>query len=537
MQLHGEQIRDDGRPLFPRFDAIVIGSGLGGLTAGALFARAGRKVLVLERNENFGGAATVYRHGRLAIEASLHEIDGLDASDPKAPILRALGIDRDVEFVNVGDLHEVRSPLFPRPFVMPHGFDAAIAATTAHFPKASRGIELYFERLKAVRDAVSMMSGHQDDRRWWLRNAPTLPWRLWPLIRDRHATLSEVLSRLLGDNEAVKLVLASNLAYYTDDPDTMPFIHFAVAQASYQAGGGHYVRGGSQALSDALVAIIRNSGGEAETGRAVEAILLDGDRARGVRHRARDGGDVREEFAPVLFGNAAPSVLATMLPEGRREIFMSRYQGRRPSISLWSISIGLERHSREFGVKHYSTSLLPAWLTTLAGLRETAALLGETSPGRLPPYGFVAYDQIDTGLNTEGPYLCAMVGLDRIENWNGVAAADKRARKDHWMDLIIGDLDRQFPGLAGAIVHREMSTSETFQHYLNTPGGSLYGFAPQSRGFMPFADTAIRGLYLASAFTGGGGYTGAILGGGWAARAALRADARPSARASVARRA
>src|ERR1700732_4046538 len=92
------------------FDAIVIGSGLGGLTAAALMACAGHKVLVLERNDNFGGAATIYRHGALAIEASLHEIDGLDAGDPKAPILRSLSLDRDVSFVDVGDLHGVRRP-------------------------------------------------------------------------------------------------------------------------------------------------------------------------------------------------------------------------------------------------------------------------------------------------------------------------------------------------------------------------------------------------------------------------------------------
>lgn len=93
------------------------------------------------------------------------------------------------------------------------------------------------------------------------------------------------------------------------------------------------------------------------------------------------------------------------------------------------------------------------------------------------------------------------------------------------MDRIIGDLDRQYPGIAGAIVQRELSTAETFHQYLNTPGGALYGFAPESRGFMPLAKTAIGGFYLASAFTGGGGFTGAILGGGWAARAAARFDA------------
>jgi all-trans-retinol 13,14-reductase len=70
-----------------------------------------------------------------------------------------------------------------------------------------------------------------------------------------------------------------------------------------------------------------------------------------------------------------------------------------------------------------------------------------------------------------------------------------------------------------------MSTAETFQHYLNTPGGAVYGFAPAMRGMRPLATTAIDGLYLASAFTGGGGFTGAILGGGWAARAAMKSEA------------
>ncbi|MEF9410874.1 MULTISPECIES: NAD(P)-binding protein [Rhodococcus] len=58
------------------YDAITIGSGLGGLTAAALYARAGHRVLVLERNDDFGGAATTYRHGALTIEGSLHQTSG-----------------------------------------------------------------------------------------------------------------------------------------------------------------------------------------------------------------------------------------------------------------------------------------------------------------------------------------------------------------------------------------------------------------------------------------------------------------------------
>ena len=97
------------------------------------------------------------------------------------------------------------------------------------------------------------------------------------------------------------------------------------------------------------------------------------------------------------------------------------------------------------------------------------------------PYGFVAYDQIDSGLNQNGPYLVSMVGVDQLENWADIAADARRARKERWMDRIIADLDGQFPGIAGALIQREMSTAESLHHYLNTPGGGIYGFAPQTR--------------------------------------------------------
>ena len=87
----------------------------GGLTAAALYARAGHRVLVLERNEALGGAAIIYRHGSLAIEASLHEIDGLDQDDPKVPLLRSLGLDRGLDFVSIDELAEMRGPAYRCP--------------------------------------------------------------------------------------------------------------------------------------------------------------------------------------------------------------------------------------------------------------------------------------------------------------------------------------------------------------------------------------------------------------------------------------
>ena len=67
------------------------------------------------------------------------------------------------------------------------------------------------------------------------------------------------------------------------------------------------------------------------------------------------------------------------------------------------------------------------------------------------------------------------------------------------MDRLIADLDREFPGIAGAVVHREMATADTLAHYLNTPGGAVYGFAPEGSLADVFSFTPrIDGLWLAS---------------------------------------
>ena len=66
-----------------RYDVVVIGAGLGGLTAGAILARAGRKVLVIERSNSVGGAASSYKSGDLFVEGSLHETS--DPHDPRDP--------------------------------------------------------------------------------------------------------------------------------------------------------------------------------------------------------------------------------------------------------------------------------------------------------------------------------------------------------------------------------------------------------------------------------------------------------------------
>ena len=511
------------------YDAIVIGSGLGGLTAAALYARAGHRVLVLERNGEFGGAATTYRHGRLTVEASLHEtVDPSDPLDPKARILRALGILDDLEFVPVGAFYEVRGGLFDPPFVLPHGFDAAEAALADRFPQHRSAFRRCFERLRAVREAMSVV-GEQHDSLWWFVHAPVLPLRLWPLLRDMRLSLSEVFEHLFGDDEGPKLALAANLGYYADDPDRLWWLFYAIAQGGYLASGGTYIRGGSGALSRSLIGVVEADGGAARAGRTVTEIILDGQgRAVGVAHTAADGSDRVVDRAPVLFGNAAPTVLADALPAPARPAFAAHYAGRRPSTSLFSIALGLTRPPREVGFTEYSTVLIPEWMNSLSDYARCAGVLADAPGTRMPVVGVVDYGAVDSGLNPDGPHLVSVVGVDRVANWDGLDDQAYQAKRDGWLEAIVAGIDRSFPGFAGAVVQREMATAATMRRYLNTPDGAIYGFAPEppqglsALGSERAVATTVPGLWLASSYGGSGGFTGAMMTGMLAAQAAMK---------------
>jgi phytoene dehydrogenase-like protein len=514
------------------YDAIVIGSGLGGLTAAALWARQGKRVLVLERQHSFGGAAKVYSHGALTIEASLHELDGLDAGDAKIDLLRELGVWDKLRFLDVGALYEVRSPLLGEPFVLPRGMDEAKGAALWRFPGSERGVHRFFETLQDVQAAFRAVD-RPHERGWWLRHGGEVATHLLPVVRNAHHSAASFLDEIFGDDEAAKIALAANLCYLHNDPTRLWFLVFAMVQASYLTGGGHYLQGGSQSLTDALLDVIRAAGGEALSDRTAVAMLLDdAGRVCGVQHRGRDGS-VDLASAPVVFGNAAPHVLADMLPGAARAQFLDAFRHRELSTSLFVVSLGMKRRPSDLGVRAYSTFLYPAWMKSLRDIRECPSLLAGPPGERLPMIALVDYSAVRSGLNSSPPYLCSFTGVDRLENWASLDPEANRTRREQWMDALIASVDRQFPGFADAVVQREMSTALTMHRELNAPGGAVYGFAasvpPHGLPSLPSARTSVDGLWLASAYLLGGGYSGAMMSGAVAAKAALKElDARGS---------
>jgi phytoene dehydrogenase-like protein len=510
------------------FDAVVIGSGLGGLTAAALLTKAGRSVCVLERNHSLGGAASMFRVGDLTIEASLHQTaDPRDPREPKHQILKELGILDEIEWVPVSPFYSVQGGPIGEPFALPHGFDRAREALGRRFPESRHAIDRIMAAMERIQAGIADLMEARATRSLAMLTRGAL--KLRPIIADWRASLDDVLSRQLGSSEAVKFALAANLSYYADDPKKLWWLFFAVAQGGYVASGGTYIKGGSRTLSMKLAKVVTKAGGVVRLGREAAAIEVGTDgRPAFVRHvDAKSRGHEERIGTKTVLANCAPSVLTAMLSEPVRGKFQEAYGSLALSTSLFSAHFGVRELPCKFGLKDFSTIVLPDWMTALADTARCSALLAENPAQRLPAFGIANYGALDAGLSESGPTLVSAVGTDRLGNWAGLSPEAEKDRRARWLDAFLAELDRRFPGLAGAVTDKMFLSAHSMRNFLSTPDGAIYGFAPLPpqrpiwAGIARSPSTPMSGLFLASSFAGGGGFTGAMLAGANAAELAL----------------
>lgn len=520
-----------------KFDAVVIGSGLGGLTAGAMLAKAGYSVCLLERNFSLGGAASVYKVGALTIESSLHQTsDPRNPRDVKHHILSHLGILDEIEWKTAGPLYTVRGGPLDAPFELPCGFEAAYEALASRFPDKRQPIKRFLNEVEQIHDCLWTLKQAREERS--VAKFTHALWELAPAASGWNATLDEIMERDFAGCEALKCALGANLLYYADDPRELWWIYYALAQGGYIASGGVYIKGGSRQLSLKLAKAITARGGVVQLGRQVDAIEVDAAGAVvAVSHVARKSGEdaQRIETRAVMAG-CAPMVAASMIKNDKASAALRAAFGARPlSTSLFSANFGLKSTPASVGLTDYSTIVMPEGMTRFDRYGEGATAMSEAPAGRTPLYAIANFSALDNGLWEEPPILVSVLGLDRLDNWSGLGREAALDRRERWLDAFQNRLEQDYPGFSGLVSERTLLNAYSMASYLNTPGGAVYGFAPQPpedsilAGFPRTPATPIAGLYLASAFGGEHGFNGAMLSGAEAARLASGALSRAEA--------
>jgi len=491
------------------FDAIIIGGGLGGLSAGALLSRHGKRVVLLEQHYIPGGCATNFKRKDFLMEAGLHAMDGSLIEERKSlSLLRFLGVKKELEFQMIPEFFHIQNTHLN--FTFPNGIDKAVVALVKAFPGEEKAIRKLFKLIQGVDEELSRFPKKIREK--------ILKFPLFPLF---FPNITRTFSRSLGHyldkyfkSEELKLILQGNLLYYHDDPYSMSMVFFAKAQSSFIDKGGYFIKGGSQNLSNALARVITENQGTLLPGKRVNQIIVENGRAVGVRFSDAFNTRLKSEVfhANHIIHSGALPLLADLMDGAAAEKIKKKIAGLVPSCSLFCVYLGFSSEPKSLGNNRYSTLIYGDNVKGLKDIHDNFY-----GPWEQRSFAFVDYSQVDSGLAPEGKSFGVLCTADKLKPWEELDETEYRKKKDEAAWILINRLEKTIPGITELIETYEVGTPGTIKKYTLNPSASPYGFAqtPSQVGFKrPFYRSPVKNLWLSGIWTfPGGGFTGAIVSG------------------------
>lgn len=501
-----------------RWDAVVIGSGVGGLTTAALLAKkAGKKVLVLERHYTAGGYTHSFDRPGYSWDVGVHYIGECQRPDGDGRAAFNFLSEGRLEWAPMPDVYD-RAVIAGKIYEFPTGEQRLRERMMGYFPGEERAIEGYFGAVKSARRASGLYFAEKAVPRAIARLAGGL--MRGPFLRWTDRTTLEVL-RGLTQNEELIGVLTAQWGDYGLPPAQSSFgIHAIVA--GHYFDGASYPVGGAGRICETIAPVIERAGGTIVVSAEVSEIVVEGGKATGVRM-----ADGRVIEAPLVISDAGARNTFGRLVKAPQPVLreLERLSGSMAHLSLY---VGVKQSAEELGLCGTNLWICPSYDhdgNVERFLRDPEAefsMLFISFPSAKDPE-FAAKHPGRATLE-----VVTLASYDWFARWAETRWKKRGeaydALKRRLTERMQAKLEEHVPAVRGKIDYAELSTPLSTRHFMNYERGEVYGLAATPERFRARAlgaRTGIGNLFLTGQDVTALGVTGALFGGAVAASAIL----------------
>ena len=451
-----------------KYDLIVIGAGNGGLMTACRASQLGLKVLVVERHNLPGGAASSFVRGRFEFDASLHEIPDFGQGEHRGELGRLfdeLGI--KVEMVPIKDAFRYvveKDGQRSLDVVFPHGRDKVMKLIEEICPEDVEAMENFFAAYGDMERGLAYFGacrGQIDPE----------------VLRKEHPNFMRIMSlsagelfRALGMSEKCQRILSAYWPYQGTDIETVDASRYLMMVYGYFVNGAYVPKMRSHSLSTAIADRAAQLGCQFLYDKEVTRIITSQGKVSGVE---LDDGRVIETRA--IASNAFPEIVYAKLLDDRSLVppfELKKANARKYGFRAFSVYLGLDAPPEEIGISDY---------TVFISTTDDSRLIYEQSRtrfGREYALDVCCLNMAVPDCSPEGTTEMILTISYTDDAWADVSEEDYVRIKREIADQLIDNLEKTMGyHIREHIEEIEIASPVTFARYMYSPQGSIYGYA------------------------------------------------------------